>query len=98
MTFSTAIQFHLSCTADNQCSPFGAAYCHPQVPRRCTCKQYAEYDELLQMCAYKTGLGSECETDDGCPVEHAMCSERVCVCKENFIRKDEKCLPGKRKN
>lgn len=98
MTFSTAIQYHLSCTADNQCSPFGAAYCHSQIPRRCTCKQYAEYDELLQMCAYKTGLGSECEADDGCPVEHSMCSERVCVCKENFIRKDEKCLPGKHKN
>lgn len=46
------------------------------------------------MCTYKTGLGSECESDSGCPVKNAMCSDRKCVCKPLFIRKGEECLPG----
>ena len=47
------------------------------------------------MCVYKQGLGSECESTDGCPVENSVCSNRYCVCKEHFIEKDGICVPGK---
>ncbi|XP_013111250.2 prion-like-(Q/N-rich) domain-bearing protein 25 isoform X1 [Stomoxys calcitrans] len=88
------IQYHLSCTSNSQCSPFGAAYCQPDIPRRCTCEEYAEYDNLLQMCVYKQGLGSECDSNDACTIEHTICSNRHCMCKEGFVQKDEQCVPG----
>ncbi|XP_073816208.1 uncharacterized protein isoform X2 [Musca autumnalis] len=88
------IQYHLSCTSNSQCSPFGAAYCQPDIPRRCTCEEYAEYDALLEMCVYKQGLGSECDSNDACPIEHTICSNRHCVCKDGFVQKDNQCVPG----
>ncbi|EDW81729.1 uncharacterized protein Dwil_GK10857 [Drosophila willistoni] len=88
------IQYHLSCTSNSQCSPFGASYCHPEIPRRCTCEEYAIYDAIKQLCEYKEGLGAECESNDGCPVDHSVCSNRLCVCRENYIEKDETCVPG----
>lgn len=84
----------MSCTSNSQCSPYGAVFCHPEIPRRCTCEEYAEYDELQQMCVYKQGLGSECETTEGCPNENSVCSNRYCVCKESFIERDGVCVPG----
>ncbi|KAH8417616.1 hypothetical protein KR222_002816, partial [Zaprionus bogoriensis] len=88
------IQYHLSCTSNSQCSPFGAAYCHPQIPRRCTCEEYAQYNEISQLCEYKDGLGAECESNDGCIVDHSICSNRFCVCRENYFEKDDACVPG----
>ncbi|XP_061392061.1 uncharacterized protein LOC133327560 [Musca vetustissima] len=88
------IQYHLSCTSNSQCSPFGAAYCRPDIPRRCTCEEYAAYDALLEMCVYKQGLGSECDSNDACPIEHTVCANRRCVCKDGFMQKDNQCVPG----
>ncbi|KAH8330333.1 hypothetical protein KR067_001278 [Drosophila pandora] len=88
------IQYHLSCTSNSQCSPFGASYCHPEIPRRCTCEEYALYDAIKQLCEYKQGLGAECESNDGCPVDHSVCSNRLCVCADNFFEKDEACVRG----
>ncbi|XP_065723031.2 prion-like-(Q/N-rich) domain-bearing protein 25 isoform X2 [Drosophila suzukii] len=88
------IQYHLSCTSNSQCSPFGASYCHPEIPRRCTCEEYALYDAIKQLCEYKQGLGAECESNDACPVDHSVCSNRLCVCADNYFEKDEMCLRG----
>nr|NP_650242.1 uncharacterized protein Dmel_CG7381, isoform A [Drosophila melanogaster]AAF54878.3 uncharacterized protein Dmel_CG7381, isoform A [Drosophila melanogaster]AEW48263.1 FI17111p1 [Drosophila melanogaster] len=88
------IQYHLSCTSNSQCSPFGASYCHPEIPRRCTCEEYALYDAIKQLCEYKRGLGAECESNDGCPVDHSVCSNRVCVCADNYFEKDDQCMRG----
>ncbi|KAH8383764.1 hypothetical protein KR009_010403 [Drosophila setifemur] len=88
------IQYHLSCTSNSQCSPFGASYCHPEIPRRCTCEEYALYDAIKQLCEYKQGLGAECESNDGCPVDHSVCSNRLCVCADNYFEKDEACVRG----
>uniref|UniRef100_A0A1I8M9G4 EGF-like domain-containing protein n=1 Tax=Musca domestica TaxID=7370 RepID=A0A1I8M9G4_MUSDO len=88
------IQYHLSCTSNSQCSPFGAAYCQPDIPRRCTCEEYAEYDALLEMCVYNQGMGAECDSNDACPIEHAICSNRRCVCKDGFIQENNQCVPG----
>ncbi|XP_030370219.1 uncharacterized protein LOC115620881 [Scaptodrosophila lebanonensis] len=88
------IQYHLSCTSNSQCSPFGAAFCHPDIPRRCTCEEYAQYDTLTQLCEYKQGLGAECESNDGCPVANSVCSNRLCVCKESFFEKEGACVAG----
>ncbi|ALC45929.1 CG7381 [Drosophila busckii] len=88
------IQYHLSCTSNSQCSPFGASFCHPQIPRRCTCEEYAQYNEITQMCEYKDGLGAECESNDGCIVDHSVCSNRICVCKDKFFEKDDLCIAG----
>ncbi|TDG49000.1 hypothetical protein AWZ03_004485 [Drosophila navojoa] len=88
------IQYHLSCTSNSQCSPFGASYCHPQIPRRCTCEEYAQYNEISQLCEYKDGLGAECESNDGCLVDHSICSNRFCVCRDNYFEKDEMCVAG----
>ncbi|KAH8273172.1 hypothetical protein KR018_008539 [Drosophila ironensis] len=88
------IQYHLSCTSNSQCSPFGASYCHPEIPRRCTCEEYALYDAIKQLCEYRQGLGAECESNDGCPVDHSVCSNRQCVCADSFFEKDETCVPG----
>lgn len=91
---SIAIQYHLSCTSNSQCSPFGASYCHPEIPRRCTCEEYALYDAIKQLCEYKQGLGAECESNDGCPVDNSVCSNRLCVCADNFFEKDDACVRG----
>ncbi|XP_039490369.1 prion-like-(Q/N-rich) domain-bearing protein 25 [Drosophila santomea] len=88
------IQYHLSCTSNSQCSPFGASYCHPEIPRRCTCEEYALYDAIKQLCEYKQGLGAECESNDACPVDNSLCSNRVCVCADSYFEKDEQCLRG----
>ncbi|XP_060648719.1 mucin-13 [Drosophila nasuta] len=88
------IQYHLSCTSNSQCSPFGASYCHPTIPRRCTCEEYAQYNEITQLCEYKDGLGAECESNDGCLVDHSICSNRFCVCQDNYFAKDEACVAG----
>ncbi|XP_030558911.1 uncharacterized protein LOC115761319 [Drosophila novamexicana] len=88
------IQYHLSCTSNSQCSPYGASYCHPQIPRRCTCEEYAQYNEISQLCEYKDGLGAECESNDGCVVDHSICSNRFCVCRDNYFEKNEACVPG----
>ncbi|XP_017481939.1 PREDICTED: prion-like-(Q/N-rich) domain-bearing protein 25, partial [Rhagoletis zephyria] len=89
------IQYHLSCTSDSQCSPFGAAYCPTQIPRRCTCDEYAEYDELRQLCVYKQGLGEYCESNDACgTVANAVCTNNYCACKDNFFVQNNTCLPG----
>lgn len=90
-----AIQYHLSCTSNSQCSPFGASYCHPQIPRRCTCEEYAQYNEISQLCEYKDGLGAECESNDGCIVDHSICSNRFCVCRDNYFEKDDACVAGR---
>ncbi|KAH8374701.1 hypothetical protein KR200_004192 [Drosophila serrata] len=88
------IQYHLSCTSNSQCSPFGASYCHPEIPRRCTCEEYAIYDAIKQLCEYKQGLGAECESSDACPVDHSVCSNRLCVCADHYFEKDETCVRG----
>ncbi|XP_034486183.1 prion-like-(Q/N-rich) domain-bearing protein 25 [Drosophila innubila] len=88
------IQYHLSCTSNSQCSPFGASYCHSQIPRRCTCEEYAQYNEISQLCEYKDGLGAECESNDGCLVDHSICSNRFCVCQDHYFEKDEACVAG----
>ncbi|XP_055903504.1 prion-like-(Q/N-rich) domain-bearing protein 25 isoform X1 [Eupeodes corollae] len=89
------IQYHLSCTSNSQCSPFGAVFCHPSIPRRCTCEEYAEYDEPSQLCVYKQGLGAQCETNDSCPIENSICSsEHVCKCKQNYIEDNGACAKG----
>ncbi|EDV93259.1 uncharacterized protein LOC6563417 [Drosophila grimshawi] len=88
------IQYHLSCTSNSQCSPFGASYCRPQIPRRCTCEEYAQYNEISQLCEYKDGLGAECESNDGCLVDHSICSNRFCVCRDNYFENNEECVAG----
>ncbi|XP_054726669.1 prion-like-(Q/N-rich) domain-bearing protein 25 isoform X1 [Anastrepha obliqua] len=89
------ILYTLSCTSDSQCSPFGSAYCPTQIPRRCTCEEYAEYDELNQMCVYKRGLGEYCETNDVCStVTNAVCTNNLCACKENYLANNNTCVPG----
>ncbi|CAD6995280.1 unnamed protein product [Ceratitis capitata] len=89
------IQYTLSCTSNSQCSPFGAAYCPTVIPRRCTCEEYAEYDELRQICVYKQGLGEYCESDDVCgTVANALCTNNSCQCKENFLESNNTCVPG----
>ncbi|XP_037952078.1 prion-like-(Q/N-rich) domain-bearing protein 25 [Teleopsis dalmanni] len=88
------IQYHLSCTSNSQCSPFGAAFCSSEIPRRCTCVEFASYDELRQMCLYNEGLGANCDTNDACPVENSECVNHYCVCKENFFEKNDACVAG----
>lgn len=90
-----AIQYTLSCTSDSQCSPFGAAYCPTIIPRRCTCEEYAQYDELQQLCVYKQGLGEFCETNEACStVANTVCLNSFCACKENFLESNNTCVPG----
>ncbi|XP_050339516.1 prion-like-(Q/N-rich) domain-bearing protein 25 [Bactrocera neohumeralis] len=89
------IQYTLSCTSDSQCSPFGAANCPTIIPRRCTCEEYAQYDELQQLCVYKQGLGEFCETNEACTtVENTVCLNSYCACKENFLERNNTCIPG----
>ncbi|XP_067618248.1 prion-like-(Q/N-rich) domain-bearing protein 25 isoform X2 [Eurosta solidaginis] len=89
------IQYHLSCTSDSQCSPFGAAYCSTGIPRRCTCEEYAEYDELRQLCMYKEGLGEFCDTNKPCnSIPNAFCSNNYCACRANYMEKNKACVPG----
>ncbi|SPP87949.1 blast:Prion-like-(Q/N-rich) domain-bearing protein 25 [Drosophila guanche] len=88
------IQYHLSCTSNSQCSPFGASFCHPDIPRRCTCEEYALYDAIKQLCEYKQGLGGECDSNDACPIDNSVCSNRLCVCADNYFEKDETCVRG----
>uniref|UniRef100_A0A1A9ZXK9 EB domain-containing protein n=1 Tax=Glossina pallidipes TaxID=7398 RepID=A0A1A9ZXK9_GLOPL len=88
------IQFHLSCTSDSQCSPFGDAYCHLEIPRRCTCEEYAEYNALLQMCVYTGTLNAKCNTDDDCPTKHSVCSNNRCKCGQYYIENGHECSAG----
>lgn len=92
---TTAIQYTLSCTSNSQCSPFGAASCPAQIPRRCTCDEYAQYDELRQLCVYKQGLGEYCDSNEACStLVNAVCLDKYCACKENFFERNNTCIPG----
>ncbi|XP_037893024.1 prion-like-(Q/N-rich) domain-bearing protein 25 [Glossina fuscipes] len=88
------IQIHLSCSSDSQCSPFGDAYCHLEIPRRCTCEEYAEYNALLQMCIYKGTVNVKCNTDDDCPTKHSFCSNNLCKCRQYYIENGHECSAG----
>ncbi|XP_062565402.1 prion-like-(Q/N-rich) domain-bearing protein 25 isoform X2 [Armigeres subalbatus] len=81
-----------SCTANSQCSPYGAAYCPDTSPRRCSCFPYAEYDSNQQMCVAKIGYEQYCEDDEGCTMRNTRCSEvNTCVCRPNFFYVNELC-------
>lgn len=50
-----AIGIDTSCTEQSQCSPYGAAFCPGEFPRRCTCHSYSDYDDKTELCVPKTG-------------------------------------------
>lgn len=87
-----ALGINTSCTASSQCSPYGAAYCPLQSPKRCACYPYAEYDSVRQMCVGKKGYEQYCEKDQDCTLGNTRCSEvHTCVCRPNFFYVDERC-------
>jgi hypothetical protein len=85
-----------SCTTQMQCSPFGAAHCVNEQPRRCQCYEYATYNEKSQLCELKEGLGEFCEKAESCKVPNTVCTTRnTCECKTNFVaQNNEECKPG----
>ncbi|XP_038123013.1 multiple epidermal growth factor-like domains protein 6 isoform X2 [Culex quinquefasciatus] len=84
------------CTASSQCSPYGAAYCPTQTPKRCTCYPYATYDAQQQMCVPKKGYEEYCEKEDHCTLENTRCTEvNTCVCKPDFVYVNERCKAAK---
>nr|XP_029715811.1 prion-like-(Q/N-rich) domain-bearing protein 25 isoform X2 [Aedes albopictus] len=81
-----------SCTQSSQCSPYGAAFCPAETPKRCTCYPYAEYDSSRQMCVGKKGYEQYCDTDEDCTLGNTRCSEvHTCVCRPNFFYVNERC-------
>jgi hypothetical protein len=88
---------NLSCTQQSQCTPFGAAFCPEEQPRRCQCHEYARYNESTQFCEMKEGLGAFCEESEQCKVSNTLCSPRsTCECKPNYVAQVEtdECRPG----
>ncbi|XP_052868732.1 prion-like-(Q/N-rich) domain-bearing protein 25 [Anopheles cruzii] len=87
-----ALGINTSCTQQSQCSPYGAAYCPSESPKRCTCHAYAEYDEASQLCVEKQGYEAHCQQDADCELENARCSEeQTCVCKPSYFYVNERC-------
>ncbi|XP_001655599.2 prion-like-(Q/N-rich) domain-bearing protein 25 isoform X3 [Aedes aegypti] len=87
-----ALGINTSCTQNSQCSPYGAAYCPLETPKRCTCYPYAEYDSSRQMCVGKKGFEEYCEKDEDCTLSNTRCSEaHTCVCRPNFFYVNERC-------
>ncbi|XP_055390088.1 prion-like-(Q/N-rich) domain-bearing protein 25 [Condylostylus longicornis] len=90
-----SIVFTAFCTSHGQCSPYNAI-CDPNSSlRKCLCAHYEEYDQNLQLCVNKKGLGGPCSDDTYCNIENSICSEAgFCVCEKNFFEDNGKCLPG----
>jgi hypothetical protein len=86
-----------SCTQPSQCSPYGAAFCPVEQPRRCQCHEYAKYNEITELCELKKGVvGEYCEKSEDCKIENTNCTHKnTCECKANFIAQNEiECKPG----
>lgn len=85
-----------SCTAPSQCTPYGAAFCKVEQPRRCECYPYAKYNEATELCELKEGLGEYCEETETCKVENTVCTSiNTCECKANFVSQNEnECQPA----
>uniref|UniRef100_A0A1A9W3L4 EB domain-containing protein n=1 Tax=Glossina brevipalpis TaxID=37001 RepID=A0A1A9W3L4_9MUSC len=80
-------QFRLSCTSDSQCSQFGYDYRHLEVPRLCTCEEYAEYNAILQMRVCKGTLSVKC---DGRQARQSLCSNNRCKCGKFYLENEHK--------
>uniref|UniRef100_A0A336MXT6 CSON002763 protein n=1 Tax=Culicoides sonorensis TaxID=179676 RepID=A0A336MXT6_CULSO len=90
------INFEGSCVYNEQCSVYGAAYCPKDAPKKtCQCHAYATYNKEKELCELKEGLGEYCELDSMCSIPNTRCNEhKSCVCKENYVERDGKCMPG----
>lgn len=80
---------------NEQCSVYGAAFCSKETPKTCQCHAYATYNKEKSLCELKEGVGEYCEIDSMCSVPNTRCNEHnSCVCKDNYLERDGKCLPG----
>ncbi|XP_055617909.1 platelet endothelial aggregation receptor 1-like isoform X2 [Toxorhynchites rutilus septentrionalis] len=88
-----ALGINTSCTASSQCSPYGAAYCPQESPKRCTCYPYAVYDAQRQMCVPRKGYEEYCVKNEHCTLANTRCSEvNTCVCRPNYMYINEACM------
>lgn len=79
-----------NCTSDSDCSAIIYAFCN--YKNECQCSSY-----FIKKNDYECELPMDipCMTSVDCPIKNSVCSSERCVCKPNFVRRNDECEQGK---